>query len=290
MRFIDIEEKTPVNTPTNPDFPQWLPWTQEVWQAWLNKSNEYKRELERLHQAKDIEGRNNFIDEHSAHWSQLKPWLEALSCGKCWFSEAREIFSHYDVEHFRPKKEAKGLDGNVRDGYWWLAFDYTNFRLCGNVGNRKKGGWFPLNNNSCLSSFDRPCEESEDYCLLDPTKVADVELIAFDEEGKAIPEPGSSDWEKYRVEETIKRLKLNEHINLAEERRKVWQTVSREIDGFLNAKSRCSNGGNPVAKEILERHCRKIRQLANANTELSAVAKYCVIFRNEPLISKLVGA
>ncbi len=77
-----------------------------------------------------------------------KNWLLALSGGKCWFSEVRELYSHYDVEHFRPKKEAKGLDGADRDGYWWLAFDYMNFRVCGYVGNRKKGGWFPLQQGS----------------------------------------------------------------------------------------------------------------------------------------------
>lgn len=290
MRFIDIEGKTPANTPANPDFPQWQPWAQETWQTWLDTSNEYKRELERLHQAGDIERRNKFIDDHSSHWGRLKPWLEVLSLGKCWFSEAKEIFSHYDVEHFRPKKEAKALDGTVRDGYWWLAFDYTNFRLCGNVGNRKKGGWFPLSGQSCLSSFDNPREESEEPYLLDPTKASDVELIAFDEEGRAIPEPGCSDWEKHRVEETIKRLKLNEHANLAEERRKVWQRVSLEIEGFLNAKSRCSRGGNPAAKEKLEEHCRQIRQFANASTELSAVAKYCAIFRNDRQLARLVSA
>ncbi|MEB4592615.1 hypothetical protein VSS37_16645 [Candidatus Thiothrix sp. Deng01] len=209
MRFIDMQGKTPANTPRNPDFPQWEPWTQEAWRVWLDQSNVYKQELERLHQAGNIVGRNQFIDDHSSHWGKLKPWLEVLSLGKCWFSEAKEIFSHYDVEHFRPKKEAKALDGTIRDGYWWLAFDYTNFRLCGNVGNRKKGGWFPLNNESCLSSFDNPREESEDPYLLDPTKASDVELITFDEEGKAIPEPGCSDWEKYRVEETREPLKTH---------------------------------------------------------------------------------
>ncbi|HRF06758.1 MAG TPA: hypothetical protein PLP32_19505, partial [Accumulibacter sp.] len=34
----------------------------------------------------------------------------ALSAGKCRFSEVRELYSHYDVEHFRPRKEAKVLD------------------------------------------------------------------------------------------------------------------------------------------------------------------------------------
>lgn len=289
MRFIDIEGKTPVNTPVNPDFTWWEPWTEEAWQSWLKKSNDYKLELERLHQTGDIAVRNKFIDDHSTHWGELKPWLTVLSLGKCWFSEAKDIASHYDVEHFRPKKAAKALDGTVRDGYWWLAFDYTNFRLCGNVGNRKKGGWFPLSDESCLSSFDRPREDMEEPYLLDPTKASDVNLIAFDEEGKAIPEPSCTDWQAARVEETINRLKLNEHTNLAEERRKVWQRVSTEIEGFLASKSRCNQPGNPAAKEKLEAHIKAIRQLSMDSSELSAVAKCCALFRNDMQLARLVS-
>lgn len=290
MRFIDIEGKTPVNTPANPDFPQWQPWTQEAWQVWLDKSNEFKQELEHLHQAGDVEGRNKFIDDHESHWGDLKEWLTVLSFGKCWFSEAKEIFSHYDVEHFRPKKAAKELDGTKRDGYWWLAFDYTNFRLCGNVGNRKKGTWFPLSSESCLSSFDNPREESEEPYLLDPTDEEDVNLIAFDDEGKAIPSPGCSEWEKQRVCETITRLKLNDHINLAEERRKVWQKVSQEIDAYCTAKARCAMPGNPGARERAKNHGRNIKNYAKDSEELSTVAKYCVLFRNDPQLARLVSS
>lgn len=83
--------------------------------------------------------------------------------------------------------------------YWWLAFDYMNFRVCGNVGNRKKGGWFPLKAGWLCSTHAQPCEESETPYLLDPIDDDDVSLIAFDEEGKVIPMPGSSAWEQERV-------------------------------------------------------------------------------------------
>jgi hypothetical protein len=70
-----------------------------------------------------------------------------------------------------------------------------NFRACGNVGNRKKGGWFTLNNGCSLcSSFENRYEESEIQYLLDPIDCDDVNLLAFDEEGKAIAAPGISEW------------------------------------------------------------------------------------------------
>lgn len=289
MIYIEFEGRTPVNTPAHPDFPNWQPWFQAKWDQWLQQSHAYAEALRVLHQQGKIAERNKFIDDHAGHWGKLKLWLQVLSHGKCWFSEVRELYSHYDVEHFRPKKEAKQLDGMVRDGYWWLAFDYTNFRLCGNVGNRKKGGWFPLRTGTCCSVYTDPCEESESPYLLDPTDPDDVTLIAFDEEGNAIPAPGISDWEALRVNETIKRLKLNEHAALAEERRKIWQTVSREIELYLAAKSRCATGGNPAAKQKVSEHLRHIRSMTRRDAELSSVARWCLLFRNDQQLSKLAA-
>ena len=289
MRFIEFEGKSPANTPIDPDIPGWSPWPEEKWQEWLVKTAEYQTELEKLHQEGNIKARNQFIDDHSAHWGKLKLWLQVLSKGKCWFSEVRELYSHYDVEHFRPKKEAKDLDKSVRDGYWWLAFDYTNYRLCGNVGNRKKGGWFPLKPGSLYSTFGNQREESEDAFLLDPTDEDDVNLIAFDEEGKAIPAPKSSIWEKQRAEQTIERLKLNEHNDLAEARRKVWQKVSSEMDLYLKYKARCSVGGNPAARQKVREHCRNIKAFTSYDAELSSVAKWCVFFREDPQLCRLVA-
>ncbi len=288
MIFIDFEDKTPANTVKHDDWPSWKPWPQEDWNQWLKTSRNYVDKLQALHQQGKVKERNLFIDNHASHWGKLKPWLQVLSNGKCWFSEVRDKFSHYDVEHFRPKKETRGLDGTARDGYWWLAFDYTNFRLCGNVGNRKKGTWFPLKSGSLCSSFDNRCEESETAFLLDPTDPYDVVMIAFDEEGKVIAAPGISEWEKERVEETIKRFKLNEHEPLTEGRKNIWQTVSREIEQYSTAKSRCAGGGNPVAKQKVRDHIHKIRSMTRSTAELSAVAKWCVLFRNDPQLRRLV--
>lgn len=270
MRHIDIEGHEPSK-------------------EWLEESDRLTAELIALHEAGDIAGRNKLIEDNAKHWGELKEWLLELSHNKCWFSEARDIYSHMDVEHFRPKIEAKELDGTTRDGYWWLAFDYRNFRACGNVGNRKKGGWFPLQAGSVVSTYNNPCEESETHYLLDPTDADDVDLLAFDEEGRAIPAPGATDWEVRRVEETIKRLKLNEHEALTQERRKVWQRMSLEIEQYQRFKLRCGAGGNPVAKARASVHARNIRSMTRETQELSAVAKWCVLFRNDERLSKLVA-
>ncbi|CCP16233.1 hypothetical protein SMRA8_2103 [Stenotrophomonas maltophilia RA8] len=285
MIFIDLEHKRP----TDNDIPGWMPWTQAQWDAWLATSKQLIERLAALEAAGGREERNVLIDKNKPHWDALKPWLLALSGGKCWFSEVRELYSHYDVEHFRPKKAAKALNGVKRDGYWWLAFDYMNLRLCGNVGNRKKGGWFPLKQGSLCSTYAEPCEESESRYLLDPIDDDDVSLIAFDEEGKVIPVPGASDWERERVSVTVQRLKLNEHVPLAEERRKVWQKVDALIDEFFAAKAKCSTGNNPAAKAKLLEVRSRVREMTQRSAELSAVARWCIQVRNEPQLSRLVA-
>jgi uncharacterized protein (TIGR02646 family) len=284
MIWIDLKHKRPTDT----GIPNWTPWTQERWMEWLNQSKQLVSDLAALDAAGKRQERNALIDNNRAHWGSLKDWLLALSAGKCWFSEVRELYSHYDVEHFRPKKESKSLDGSVHDGYWWLAFDYMNFRACGNVGNRKKGGWFPLKDGSLSSTYKEPCEESESRYLLDPIDDDDVSLIAFDEEGRVVPSPDASDWEKERVLETVKRLKLNDHVALAEARRSVWQKVDALIQDFLDAKNRCKAGNNPAAKEKLLHVRASIRAMTHPVAELSAVAKWCVMLRNEPQLLKLI--
>jgi uncharacterized protein (TIGR02646 family) len=255
---------------------------------WLAESDALTKELIRLHQAGDTAARNKLIDDNSAHWGEIKAWLSSLSHGKCWFSEAKDIYSHLDVEHFRPKKEAKNLEGIARDGYWWLAFDYHNYRLCGTVGNRKKGGWFPLQSGSRQSTYDLQCEESEEPYLLDPTNPVDVTLIVFDEEGMARPAETDGDaWNHKRANLTIERLKFNEHEALTEERKKIWEETSRDIDGFLSAMQRSNRGGNPGARATAEHCARSLKNRIKPDAELSAVARQCIQFRNDVSLIRL---
>lgn len=284
MIFIDLTNEKP----TDIKLPPHICWSQDEWNRWLEVSDLYLKILSWFNDSGCVESRNKFMDDHSSHWTKLKPWLLHLSNGKCWFSEVRDLYSHYDVEHFRPKKEAKAPKRSKKDGYWWLAFDYMNFRVCGNVGNRKKGVWFPIKHGSPCSTYSAPCEESEMCYLLDPINHYDVSLIAFDEEGKVVPMPNSSAWEQERVNETAKYLKLNDHVPLAEARRKVWQQVDLLINDFACTKSRCDSA-NPVAYERLRAICLRIREMTSAEAELSSVAKFCIAVRNDPQLSKLVA-
>ena len=87
----------------------------------------------------------------------------------------------------------------------------------------------------------------------------------------------------------MKRLKLNEHVTLAEERRKVWQKVDGLIEDFQRAKTRCATGNNPAAKEKLKAVRYGIREMTSPTAELSSVARWCVLMRCDPQLSMLVG-
>jgi len=281
--FIDLENKLP----TDGDLPENIRWKQAVWDDWLAESARLLGELAMFHAAGETKERNELIDKHSGHWGKLKPWLLNLSGGKCWFTEARDIASHLDVEHFRPKKAARNIKGPERDGYWWMAFDYMNFRIAGTVPNRKKGAWFPLRYGTPCSTYAHRCEGDEVPHFLDPTNAHDVTLLAFDEEGKAVPAPGIPRWEHVRVKRTVERLKLTEHQALAEERRKVWQNATKLINKYLQALSESRTSA--AARERVRATARDIVCLTKAEAELSAVAKWCVRLRNDPQLSRLVG-
>ncbi|MBN3137929.1 HNH endonuclease family protein [Pectobacterium punjabense] len=283
MIFIDLENKLP----TDIDLPPDIRWSKAGWDAWQTESARLIGELAKLNAAGQIKERNELFDKHSGHWGKLKPWLLALSDGKCWFTEARDIASHLDVEHFRPKKAARNAKGPERDGYWWLAFDYMNFRIAGTVPNRKKGVWFPLRYGSPCSTYTYRCEGDEIPHFLDPTNAHDVTLLAFDEEGKAVPAPGIPRWDYVRVRRTVDRLKLSEHQALAEERRKVWQKTTKLINKYLQALAKARTSA--AAREQAKTAARDIVCLTKPEAELSAVAKWCVRLRNDSQLSRLVG-
>lgn len=285
MNWIDFEGRSPVNK----NIPNWTPWTAQKWNDWQVKSARLVRIMAWFDKKGRSDWRNNVIDKYRSHWGALKPWLEALSGGKCWFSDTRNLYSHYDVEHFRPKKEAKAFDGTVRDGYWWLAFDYQNFRLCGNVGNRKKGGWFPLRAGSICSSYQNQCEESEEPYFIDPLSQYDVNLIGFDDEGKIIPWPKISSWDEMRVDETRKRLKLNEHKLLSEERRKIWQEMNKLVSCYESATARLALNYNPAVRQKAEDASRAIKKMISPNKELSSVARCFIALRNDARLNRLLA-
>ncbi|WP_025131441.1 hypothetical protein [Pseudomonas sp. PH1b] len=142
-----------------------------------------------------IEKRKDYIKSKSHIWRGFAKHLSKMSHGKCWYSEAKDAGANFDVDHFRPKSEAKRTEEIMDEhGYAWLAFSWENFRLSAQNCNRLnkdegnevtvgKGSWFPLLDGSRKASWDDRCIDDELPLLLDPLVRGDLNFIDFDDRG-----------------------------------------------------------------------------------------------------------
>lgn len=209
-------------------------------QDWKTKA---KALLDELEQCSNAEDRAKIIDNHHRKnggktlWSELKDVLLEMSHGKCWYTEARDDVSDWHVDHFRPKKRALDDDGTPREGYHWLAFDWTNFRIAGSMSNsphkdaqeetRGKWDYFPLLAVDSRASWDDRDLDKEQPVLLDPTRRGDAGCIMFDEE--AIPKAvTNSPLVEFRVERTIYYLFLDSP-RLVDGRKMRWRECEKWI-------------------------------------------------------------
>lgn len=183
----------------------------------LDKAVAAEKKLEQLPANKRAE----HIKKNSKIWRDFKNYLSQMSYGKCWYSESPEAQSHLDVDHFRPKLEAR-RDEKVCDkpGYEWLAFSWDNFRLSAQLSNQRvrneetdetdgKGSWFPLVDGSPKACWENRCVDKERPMLLDPTKAADVRLIEVQADGRMGPSKYCHGTNKARVQESIVRFGLD---------------------------------------------------------------------------------
>lgn len=253
--------------------------------AWIAKADALVAQLKA---APDADTRNDIIDNNTAFWGQLKQWLLSLSHGKCWFSEAKDCFSHWDVEHYRPKKRSQDEDGTPHDGYWWLAFDWQNFRICGNAGNRKKGSYFPLR-AGCARGQPFGDMRFEQPSLLDPIDEDDPVLLFFNLEGRAIPAPHVSDaWERARVTCSVERYNLD-FPALMNGRKTVWAECWNRLQEYLREVALFqSQPNNVIARDRLKQAAKRVRELIREDQEFSAVARACVESAGDPRVTGLL--
>jgi hypothetical protein len=179
-------------------------------------------------------------------------------------------------------------DGTTHDGYWWLAFDWLNFRICGNAGNRKKSTYFPLR-EGCARCAPLGDHRFEDPQLLDPTDEDDPVLLSFTVEGHAIPAAHiTDDWERARVEYSVDRYNLD-FPPLMDKRKTVWAECWERIQAYLKELgSYQADKNNSIAKDRYKQAARHVRELMREEKEFSAVARACVISSGDPRLTSLL--
>ena len=240
---------------------------------WIEKATGV---LEDLEQAADAVARKKIIRKNSRVWAALKADLVALSEGKCWFSESKDCFSHWHVEHFRPKNAAKDLDGNKRIGYWWLAFDYKNYRICGSAGNVSKSIYFPLMIGSHQATDVDRNYHDERPVLLDPTSLSDTQLITFVDEGKAAVANGYSARDQFRAEQSITIYALNDFPALKAARANLWDACTLLITKAEDAFQKYGQTGSLRMEQKFSDTLDELKAKIGKNSEFSTMVRTCL--------------
>lgn len=187
------------------------------------------------------EGRDELLRKAHQEWQRIKPALEEVSKGKCWYCETGQTRAPNDVDHFRPKSSVAECDGHT--GYYWLAIKLENLRLscqfCNRYGSEAtrsrpggKADRFPLMDESQRCSDPSGDLNGESPVLLDPTCVDDPSLLWIDEFGRPTTNPDkapAASEAEHRVVASISILNLDEK-RIVDERLRVSMQVTEVIE------------------------------------------------------------
>lgn len=233
----------------------------------------------------DPQARNDYIAANDLKWSAVRGYLSDMSHNKCWYSEAKECVSRYQVDHFRPHGRAKQALKTFADGYSWLAFDLENFRLAGvlcNTANREysdetvgKADWFPLADSSKRAHLNARYCGAETPLLLDPVDPDDPCKLIFNDDGSVMPEPGLAESVRVEIEVAITCLGLRQsQLNTA--RGATWLQCFRTIKKYNRiAKKRKGDRTAEEAVTLKEFH-EELVAMSKASSEFAAVTRSCL--------------
>lgn len=251
--------------------------------AWVAKAATHLAELRK----RNKKGRAEYLTAHG-DWTELYAFLSDLSENKCWYTEAPENSGEWEVDHYRPKNRAKNNDGSVTlpDGYWWLAYEWKNYRLAGSFVNKRrkdkfddkeevhgKGDYFPLDLNSCVPcAVDGDIDDEVPY-LLDPTSFYDTTLIGFDKDGVPISNFPKGTFEFDKVNISIDFLHLD-NVVLNRNRSEVWNNIEHEINEVSKKLKHSAN--QALRNKVYNESYDKLKELTSRQKPYSSVALNCL--------------
>lgn len=240
-------------------------------QDWIDRADVVTQQLIA---AQDEAARNTIIDDYQGLWNELKTHLTALSNNKCWYTESINAAAHCHVDHFRPKKEVIDEDGNTTSGYWWLAFDWLNYRFAGPAPNIRKKSYFHVVANKALNYGD--AYENEDILFLDPIDINDPDELAFTNEGLIRPKSDDVQSRNFkRVSYSVKRLNLNAPT-LIDARKDKYNKASTLIIKINRLLAFQSQNFNLSRQNEIGRYTKELWEMCARKSEFSAAVKYCL--------------
>lgn len=262
---------------------------------WLEKARKAQEELCMLGCQEE---RRQYIDNKASLWRELKDVLFEASHKKCWYCEAKEDRSDYHVDHFRPKLRVRDENGQEVEceGYWWLAFDWHNFRISCSYCNarhrgedgRSHGKWdrFPVKDEVHRAKDPSNNVDDEVPLLLDPLTPGDPEHLLFMDDGQAYPAVPKGTFPCQRAELSIDALFLND-VRVTESRKDLWIRChgllargDKAFKDYMNGSQAGMTTWKSVVKEILD--------LTSPQAEYSATARAFFKSRTEDWIRAVI--
>ncbi len=221
--------------------------------------------LEKLENAQNTAERKKKLKSASSNkiWRDFYDLLPDELKKKCWYCEAEDIRSDMPVDHFRPKQ---GVEGEPEHpGYWWLAFDWENYRCACTFCNSRRtpdeteGGkqnHFPIFNSSDRAYAPEDDRDKENPAFLDPFDCDDYKLLWFDNDGKPMLNPNRiTDENQTKVDNSITIYHFHE-TRIVRERNKVRIKVERAVKELKAAKK---EGSIRTIKQIKSKLQKMIR-------------------------------
>jgi uncharacterized protein (TIGR02646 family) len=234
-------------------------------QAWRDQA---AQAIDELNAAPDLDTRKKILRSRasSAVWRAFYELLPESVKKKCWYCEAEEIRSDFPVDHFRPKNKVE--EEPTHEGYWWLAYDWENYRCACTFCNSRRnfeeteGGKacrFPLENpdSRAFNPSDTSQLHDERPSFLDPFNSDDEKLLWFDNDGLPMPRPDASTEQSKKVENSIDIFHLHE-ARIVRARNRVRLEVEQQVKKIRD------NNDVQSAKNTLKRMVRDTERLSRA--------------------------
>jgi uncharacterized protein (TIGR02646 family) len=260
------------------------------WQKRADKAlNELRQEIENAEKTARLTGtdivtaRRTAITEGLKKSSRQKIWrdlaqpLAALQKGKCWYSESINPTSDKDVDHFRPKNRVQ--EDPDHEGYWWLAFDFYNYRYSCQWCNQRRvdlangtdgGKWdhFPLKHGSFRARQEADDWRNEEVELLDPIDPEDWKLLTFRPDGQPIPAKptGTREYDRAEISIRIYHLHCKEMVT---ERKTLAGKIKRLVQYMETLRPKITD---PQMRELYKSQQKELLRAINHNSEYSAAA------------------
>jgi len=246
-----------------------------------------------------IQQKKEYIRNHP-EWNRLQPIMREISHHKCWYSEAPIGNNDFEIDHFRPKSKSRQKNDytdsksksttHKANGYWWLAYEWSNFRLSGIHSNKLrrdrigecedvkgKGDCFPLDLFYGRVANDEENTACEVPILLDPLSPVDVCLLTFD---NGIPVPATNDPQD--IERVLQSI-FYYHLDLDQlnrDRKIVWDDC---VDHIEDAKEAIDNSVTRETKKSQMDKCfKELRKMADSERKAyTSTAKACIMVYSE---------